>query len=86
MAAVEGKTPKGKGKGTYDLSDLWQLFPPKSGAMYMTELCSQESERSGIGISRSVHVVQNRFRAGSAVETEAKIEGGIAIEEEAVNR
>ena len=85
MAAAEAKTPKGKGKGTYDVSDLWQLFPPKSDAMYMTELCSQESERRGIALNRFRHVVQN-MSAGSAVETEVKIEGGIAIEEEAENR
>jgi hypothetical protein len=41
-------------------SDVWQHFstPLKSGAMYMTELCSKEEERRGIGINRWLHAVK----------------------------
>ena len=41
-------------------ADVWQHFstPLKSGAMYMTELCSKEEERRGIGINRWLHAVK----------------------------
>ena len=29
--------------------------PLKSGAMYMSELCSKERERQGVGINRALH-------------------------------
>ena len=34
--------------------DVWKIFsqPLKSGAMYMTELCSKDTERRGIGVNR----------------------------------
>ena len=38
---------------------VWESFakPQKSGAKYMTELCSDEKERRGIGINRFLHAV-----------------------------
>ena len=34
--------------------EVWRNLsqPPKSGAMYRTELCSKETERRGIGVNR----------------------------------
>ena len=38
---------------------VWDSFsqPQKTGAKYMTELCSDEKERRGIGINRFLHAV-----------------------------
>ena len=51
------------GSGKYPkLSDasVWEAFnqPQKTGAMYMTELCSQATERRGVGINRMLHAVK----------------------------
>ena len=44
------------------LSDasVWEAFnqPQKTGAMYMTELCSKETERRGVGINRMLHALK----------------------------
>ena len=39
--------------------EVWRQLcvPQKSGAKYMTELCSKELERRGIGINRFIHAV-----------------------------
>ena len=38
---------------------VWDSFstPQKTGAKYMTELCSNEKERRGVGINRFLHTV-----------------------------
>ena len=38
---------------------VWDSFssPQKTGAKYMTELCSNEKERRGVGINRFLHAV-----------------------------
>ena len=51
------------GSGKYPkLSDasVWEAFnqPQKTGAMYMTELCSQATERRGVGINRVLHALK----------------------------
>ena len=41
-------------------SDVWQHLstPLKSGAQYMSELCSKEDERRGIGLNRWLHAAK----------------------------
>ena len=41
-------------------AEVWKNFcqPLKSGGLYMTELCSKEAERRGIGINRWLHAVR----------------------------
>ena len=51
------------GAGKYPkLSDagVWEAFnqPQKTGAIYMTELCSQQVERRGVGINRMLHALK----------------------------
>ena len=41
-------------------SSVWEAFnqPQKTGAVYMTELCSKDTERRGVGINRMLHAVK----------------------------
>ena len=40
-------------------AEVWAEFskPQKTGAMYMTEMCSKDPERRGVGINRSIEAV-----------------------------